>query len=52
MLVQPNFDQTELLEQLRAFYNNIQIAMVKHTGKEMIGVDTAEDFDQIKKFLK
>ena len=52
MLDQPKIEQTEKLEQLRAIYNNIQIAMVKHTGKEMIGVDTADDFDQIKKFLK
>lgn len=51
-LGQPKIEQTEKLEQLRAIYNNIQIAMVKHNGKEMIGVDTVDDFNQIKKILK
>ncbi len=44
-------EQAEKLEQLRALENGVRI-LVRETTHDSIGVDTPEDFERVKKFLK
>lgn len=48
---QTNLEKTELLEQLRALENGARIKVVE-VSESSIGVDTAEDFERVKKILK
>lgn len=50
-LNQSDIEKSERLEQLRAISNQISIKMIEHQGSEMIGVDTREDFEKVKKLL-
>ena len=48
----PKIEKVEKLEQMRAIFNDIPIKMIEYHGKEMIGVDTIEDFNKIKILLR
>ena len=47
----PKIEKVEKLEQMRAIFNGIPIKMIESQGKEMIGVDTIEDFNKVKILL-
>ena len=47
----PEIEKAEKLEQMRAIFNGIQIKMIEHLGKKMIGVDTIEEFNKVKSLL-
>lgn len=50
-LDRPEIEKAEKLEQMRAIFNDIPIKMIQYQGKEMIGVDTIEDFNKVKILL-
>lgn len=50
-LGQTNLEKTEMLEQLRASENGAKIKVVE-VAESSIGVDTAEDFERVKKILE
>ena len=50
-LAQTNLEKTEMLEQLRALENGARIKVVE-ASESSIGVDTAEDFERVRKILE
>lgn len=50
-LAQTNWEKTEMLEQLRALENGARIRVVE-VAESSIGVDTAEDFERVRKVLE
>lgn len=48
---QSNLEKTEMLEQLRALENGARIKVVE-VSESSIGVDTAEDFERVKRILE
>jgi 3-deoxy-manno-octulosonate cytidylyltransferase (CMP-KDO synthetase) len=50
-LAQTTLEKTELLEQLRALENGARIKVVE-TEESSIGVDTAEDFERVRKIIE
>jgi len=50
-LAQTNLEKTEMLEQLRALENGALIKVVEVT-ESSIGVDTAEDFERVRRILE
>jgi 3-deoxy-manno-octulosonate cytidylyltransferase (CMP-KDO synthetase) len=50
-LEQTNLEKTEMLEQLRALENGARIKVVE-VSESSIGVDTAADFERVKRFIE
>ena len=50
-LAQTNLEKCEMLEQLRALENGARIKVVE-ASESSIGVDTAEDFERVKKIIE
>ncbi len=50
-LKQTNLEKTEMLEQLRALENGVKIKVVE-VAESSIGVDTAEDFERVRKIIE
>ena len=48
---QKNLEKTEMLEQLRALENGARIKVVE-VSESSVGVDTAEDFERVKRLLE
>lgn len=48
---QSNLEKTEMLEQLRALENGVKIKVVE-VAESSIGVDTAEDYERIRRILE
>ncbi len=50
-LQQTNLEKTEMLEQLRALETGVKIKVVE-VAESSVGVDTAEDYERVKKILE